>query len=57
MGTCSYLHQFPIQTATTMVPINIVQYKKFLQIIFFKIIVFIIFLFLQATYYIILALI
>ena len=40
-----------------MVPINIVQYKKFLQIIFFKIIVFIIFLFLQATYYIILALI
>jgi len=28
MGNYSYLPQFPIQTATTMLPVNILQYKK-----------------------------
>lgn len=28
MGNYSYIPQFPIQTATTVRPVNIVQYKK-----------------------------
>jgi len=60
MGNYSYLTQFPIHTATKMLPVNILlQYKKcsekvLISASFFNYCVCRIFLFFQATYYIIL---